>query len=127
MRYLSVEEVIAIHVEAVQDFGGSLELLSLERLKSCLESPQQDVFGEELYPDLASKAAILFFLLIKNHPFMDGNKRTAVLALLEFLERNGSTLEVERQGLYDFTIDVATSKVDKDQIANWIRAHMRDK
>lgn len=85
------------------------------------------MFGEDLYPDLASKAAIFFFLLIKNHPFMDGNKRTAVLALIEFLERNGLTLEVEKQDFYNFTIDVATSKLDKDQIADWIRAHLREK
>lgn len=127
MHFLNVEEIIAIHVEAIQDFGGSLELLSLERLKSCLESPQQAMFGKDLYPDLASKAAILFFLLIKNHPFLDGNKRTGVLALFEFLERNGSTLEVDKQEFFDFTIDVSTSKFDKDQIAVWIQAHMREK
>lgn len=124
MNYLTAEELLAIHLVAIQEFGGSPEVLSFERLRSCLETPQQTMFGEDLYPDLAAKAGILFFLLVKNHPFMDGNKRTAVLALLELLERNGSTLKASNDELYEFTIDVATSVLDKEQVTWWIRKRL---
>jgi death-on-curing protein len=79
------------------------------------------MFGEELYPDLFSKAAILFYLLVKNHPFIDGNKRTAALALIEFLERNGYTLSATNDELYQFTIDVASSVLTKEEVELWIR------
>lgn len=79
------------------------------------------MFGEELYPDLFSKAAILFYLLVKNHPFVDGNKRTAALTLIEFLERNGYTLNATNDELYQFTIDVASSVLTKEEVELWIR------
>ncbi|OQY98170.1 MAG: hypothetical protein B6D41_02690 [Chloroflexi bacterium UTCFX4] len=125
MEYLSLDDVLAIHLLALEAFGGTPEILSVDRLESCLESPRQTMFGDDLYPDIESKAGILFFLLVKNHPFMDGNKRTGVLALLEFLERNGYTLETNNDELYKFTIDVATSVVDKEQVTEWIRQRLR--
>ncbi len=79
------------------------------------------MFGQELYPDLVSKAAILFYLLVKNHAFVDGNKRTAALALIEFLERNGYTLNAANDELYQFTIDVASSVLGKEEVEMWIR------
>ena len=127
MLYLNVEEIIAIHFATIKNYGGSYEILDLEKLKSCAETPQQTMFGEDLYPDLLSKAAIFFLLLIKNHAFMDGNKRTAILAVSEFLKRNGEFLTASNDELYDFAINSATSKLDKDQIAEWIRAHLREK
>ncbi|MBI4788962.1 MAG: type II toxin-antitoxin system death-on-curing family toxin [Chloroflexi bacterium] len=126
MEYLTVEEILAIHIEVIREFGGTPEVLSLERLRSSAESPHQTMFGDELYPDLVSKAAILFFALIKNHPFLDGNKRTALLSLLEFVKRNGHAIEAKHDELYQFTLDVATSVLDKDAIGAWIRAHLKE-
>jgi len=124
MRYLTSDELLAIHLEAIHEFGGAVEILDFEKLKSCLETPQQTMFVEDLYPDLVSKAAIMFVLLVKNHPFMDGNKRTATLALFEFLERNGHTLAATNDQLYEFTLNVATSVLGKDQVATWIRTRL---
>lgn len=124
MRYLTIEEILAIHIEAIQEFGGTAEVLSFDRLWSCVETPQQTMFGEDLYPDIISKAAILFSTLIKNHPFLDGNKRTALAALFEFLARNGYTLEAKNDELYQFTLDIATSVLDKEQVTAWIRARL---
>ncbi len=125
MRYLTDEEVLAIHWAVVQDFGGAHGVLNRERLKSCVETPSQTMFGDELYPDLASKAGILFFLLIKNHCFVDGNKRTAVLSMLELLERNGFTLQVTNDELYQFALDVATSGLVKERVIEWVRERIR--
>ena len=74
VKYLTVEEVIATHDHAIREFGGSPELASVARLESAVATPRQTMFGQDLYPDLFSKAAILIYLLIKNHPFVDGNK-----------------------------------------------------
>lgn len=126
IRYLSVAEVLLIHQRVIERYGGSPELANLGRLEASLAVPMQTMFGQELYPDLWSKAAILCYLLIKNHPFVDGNKRTALAALLEFLERNGYTIAVaDNDELYRFTMDVATSALDKEEIEAWLRMHTR--
>jgi len=78
-------------------------------LESCLAVPFQRFGGKSLYPSLVSKAAILFYLLIKNHPFQNGNKRIAMTTLLVFLYRNGKWIEVDTQELYNFTVWVAQS------------------
>ncbi len=125
MQYLTAEDIIVIHWLAIGTFGGRPGLLDEGRLQSCVESPKQTMFGNELYPDLASKAAILFFMLIKNHPFVDANKRTGVLALLEFLQRNGYDLDVVDEDVYVFTMQVATSALEKEAIGAWVQTHMK--
>ncbi len=78
-------------------------------LESCLAVPFQRFSGKSLYPTLVSKAAMLFYLLIKNHPFLNGNKRIAMTTLFVFLYRNGKWLRVDTQELYNFTVWVAQS------------------
>ena len=85
-------------------------------LESCLAVPFQSFSGKSLYPTLVSKAAMLFYLLIKNHPFQNGNKRIAMTTLFVFLYRNGKWLEVDTQELYNFTVWVAQSpRIVKDE------------
>ncbi|HLB74273.1 MAG TPA: type II toxin-antitoxin system death-on-curing family toxin, partial [Sedimentisphaerales bacterium] len=78
-------------------------------LESCLATPFQSFSKKSLYPTLISKAAMLFYLLIKNHPFQNGNKRIAMTALLVFLYRNKKWIKVDTQELYNFTVWVAQS------------------
>jgi len=121
VRYLTVDEIFAIHDRVIREYGGSPELVNLGHLEATLAAPRQTMFSEELYPDVFSKAAILFYLLIKNHPFLDGNKRTAFLALMRFLNINGYTLSATNDELYQFTIDVASSILTKEEVEMWIR------
>jgi death-on-curing protein len=121
VRYLTIEEIFAIHDRAIREYGGSPELMNLGHLESTLAAPRQTMFGEELYPDVLSKAAILFYLLIKNHPFLDGNKRMAFLTLMRFLDINGYSLSATNDKLYQFTIDVASSVLTKEEVETWIR------
>jgi death-on-curing family protein len=79
------------------------------RLESCLLVPFQTFGRRQLYRGLLSKAAILFYLLIKNHPFQNGNKRIAVTTLLVFLDKNEKWLEVDTKEFYNFAVWVATS------------------
>jgi len=124
MRYLTIDEVIALHEYAVERFGGSFGLIDRGKLEASVAAPMQNVFDTELYPDLWSKAAILFFLLIKNHCFIDGNKRVALYALIRFLEINGYTIfGVTNDELYQFTIDTANSVLTKDDITAWLKSN----
>jgi len=86
------------------------------KLESCLAMPFQTVGRRDLYSGLTQKAAILFYLLVKNHPFQNGNKRIAVTSLLVFLHKNGKWLKVDNQELYNFAVWVAESPASvKDQ------------
>jgi len=91
--------------EPIPDFSSRFP----NALESCLAVPFQKFSGKSLYPTLVSKAAMLFYLLIKNHPFQNGNKRIAMTTLLVFLYRNGKWIKVDAQELYNFTVWVAQS------------------
>ena len=98
-------------------------------LESCLATPFQSFSGKSLYPSLVSRAAILFYLLIKNHPFQNGNKRVAMTTLFVFLYRNKKWVEVDAQELYNFTLWVAQSpRTVKDEtvkaIEKFLKAHL---
>ncbi len=125
IRYLELDEVLRVHERVIHQYGGSPEMRDLGLLESALATPRQTMFGEDLYPAVVSKAAILIYLLIKNHPFVDGNKRTGLLCLIRFLAVNGFVLDVADDDLYQFTLDVATSTLSKDAIGAWINAHLR--
>ena len=100
-------------------------------LESCLVTPFMKFGGKSLYPSLTSKGSILFYLMIKNHPFQNGNKRIALTTLLVFLHRNGKWLAVDSQELYNFTVWVAQSPPEfKEQVVSaiqqFIRGHLAD-
>jgi len=115
MRIITVTEVeyIAFRLaqdmlafdEPIPDFSSRFPNI----LESCLATPFQSFSKKSLYPTLISKAAMLFYLLIKNHPFQNGNKRIAMTALLVFLYRNKKWIKVDTQELYNFTVWVAQS------------------
>ncbi len=79
------------------------------RLESCLAVPFSTFSGRSLYPGFLDKAAILFYLLIKNHPFQNGNKRIAMTTLLVFLYKNGKWLKADTQEFYNFTMWITQS------------------
>lgn len=125
MQYLTMDEVILIHEEIIRQYGGaSLAVRDPGALDSALASPRQVVFDTELYPSLAEKAAILLFLLAKNHPFVDGNKRSAFLAMLRFIERNENVFTATNDEVFDLAIEVTTDQMKKEEIASWIAARL---
>lgn len=100
-------------------------------LESCVVTPFQSFSGKALYPTLVAKAAILFYLMIKNHPFQNGNKRIAITTVLTFLFNNGKWLKADAQELYNFTVWVAQSPPEfKGQVVSaiqqFIRNHLAD-
>ena len=96
-------------------------------LESCVLTPFQRFSGKELYPTLVAKASILFYLIIKNHPFLNGNKRIAITTLLTFLFDNGKWLKTDTQELYNFTVWVAQSPSEfSKQVVGIIEKFIRD-
>lgn len=97
-----------------------------QKLESCLITPFQSFGRKELYKGLINKGAILLYLLIKNHPFQNGNKRIAVTNLLVFLFKNGKWLKVDNQELYNFAVWVAQSPASvKEQSVDAIAAFIK--
>ena len=100
-------------------------------LESCVVTPFQKFSGKSLYPSLVAKASMLFYLMIKNHPFQNGNKRIAITTLLTFLFGNGKWLKADNQELYNFTMWVAQSPSEFNEqvvaaIQKFIRNHIVD-
>jgi len=92
--------------ESIPDFGTRFP----DKLESCLGMPFVRFSRKDLYRGLIGKASILFYLMIKNHPFQNGNKRVAVMTLLVFLSNNGKWLKMGVDEMYKFAVDVAKSK-----------------
>jgi death-on-curing family protein len=87
-----------------------------DKLESCLKTPFQTFERRSLYQGFEAKASILFYLMIKNHPFQNGNKRVAVLTLIYFLYSNGRKLKVVNKKLYEFSRKIASSKAENKDL-----------
>jgi prophage maintenance system killer protein len=108
--------------EPIPDFSTRLPNI----LESCLNLPFQSAFGKSLYRRLLPKGSILFYLMIKNHPFQNGNKRIAITTLFVFLHKNGKWLKVDTQELYNFTVWIAQSPSKlKDETVRAIEKFLR--
>ncbi len=93
MRYLTLNELLQLHRHLVEQSGGSAGIHSVGALESALAQPRMTFSGEDLYPAIVEKAAALGFSLIRNHPFVDGNKRTGHAAMEVFLILNGYEID----------------------------------
>lgn len=123
MRYLSLQEVISLHSLLIAQSGGSAGLRDRGALESAVAQPQASFGGQDLYPDLASKAAALGHSLIQNHPFVDGNKRIGHAAMEVFLI-NGYEIEASVDDQETIIIDVASGKVSRIELSEWISKHI---
>jgi death-on-curing protein len=123
--YLSAEQVLFIHARLVDETGGMHGVRDVGLLRSAVARPRATFGGEDLYPDIFRKAAALMESLILNHPFLDGNKRTAISAAGLFLLRNGQQLTVTQQALEQFTMDMALKRRDVEDAANWFKKHTK--
>lgn len=121
--YLTVEQVLFIHMRLIVETGGSPGLRDLALLESAVARSQATFGAEDLYPDGFAKAAALLDSLIRNHPFVDGNKRVGITAAGLFLIRNGFRLTASNRALEQFTLQVARSELPLEEIAAWLRSH----
>lgn len=122
-QYLTPEQVLFLHSRLVAETGGGQGIRDLGMLLSALGRPQATFDEKDLYPDLFSKAAALMDSLVRNHPFMDGNKRTAITAAALFLRFNGYRLVVENAEMVRFVLACAQSQRSLDEIVDWFRQY----
>lgn len=123
MNLLTIEQILQIHVLVVEETGGSTGIRDLGRLDAAVASQSQNVFGKETYSGPVQKAAALIRGIICDHPFVDGNKRTAMLAGLTSLRINSILLKIAEGDLENFAVQVAVDKLDLHTIANWLENH----
>ncbi|MEP7293280.1 MAG: type II toxin-antitoxin system death-on-curing family toxin, partial [Chloroflexota bacterium] len=117
MRYLTVEEIIRINVKIL---GTKDALRDRRLLESAVARPEASAFGEDAYPTLTEKAAALMHSLVLNHTFVDGNKRTATIALMIFLRLNGLRIVWEQAEALEFITEIAEGKHGVPEIAQWL-------
>jgi len=119
--YLSLDQVLQIHEAQIERFGGATGLRDPGALESAVARPAMTFGGEDLYPDVPSKAAALMHSLVMNHAFVDGNKRVGVTAAELFLRLNGYRLDASDPELEELTLTVAKGELDAEALAIWFR------
>ena len=125
MEYLTLNEVLLLHARLIQRTGGRRGVRDMGMLDSALSRPQATFDGVDLYPDLWSKAAALVHSLLRNHPFVDGNKRTALVAVGLFLELNDHRLIASNEEAVAFIQRMIAGQLEMEEIASWLKAHSR--
>lgn len=123
MINLTLEQLLEIHALVIKDTGGSVGLRDLGRLEAVIAAQTQNVFGEELYPSITNKAAAMIRAIVADHPFVDGNKRTAMLTGLTFLKVNKITFVANTGELEDFAVKIAVEHLDVPAITRWLEDH----
>lgn len=123
MIYLTAEQVLFVHSRVVAETSGTHGVRDLALLQSALARPQATLDDRELYPDLFSKAAALLDSIINNHPFMDGNKRTGIVATGLFLLMNGRRLKSSNLETESFALEIATLHPGIAVLSNWLETY----
>lgn len=126
VRFVTIDEVLAIHDRMLAVGGGRGGIHDFTLLHSAVERPKAQFGGKFLYPSLWLAAAALLQSLVKNHPFEDGNKRTAYFSAVRSLRKNGYLLELETAGeIVRFMVKVDTANMTIKQIAAWLKKSSR--
>ncbi|WP_054030623.1 type II toxin-antitoxin system death-on-curing family toxin [Desulfatitalea tepidiphila] len=123
--FLRLSEVLEIHQDQVTRYGGAAGIRDIELLKSALGMPSATYGGQFLHTDIYEMAAACLFHLVKNHPFVDGNKRVGAVTALIFLYLNGFDFDAPENDLAEMVLAVARGDIDKADVAVFIRRHTR--
>jgi death on curing protein len=122
--WISKRLALAIHDRQLAEHGGGTGLRDEALLDSALARPQQSFAYGDPPPDLAALAASLAFGLARNHPFVDGNKRTAAVCCETFIRLNDAVLQADDLSLYPVYLDLAAGNLDEAEFADWLREHL---
>ncbi len=122
--FLKLDDVLEIHVDQIERYGGSLGIRDMGLLQSALAMPEAGSGGEYFHADLFEMAAAYLFHIASNHPFVDGNKRVAAMASFTFLKLNGLTMEATSLGAFEkIVLAVASGKAKKTAATAFFREH----
>lgn len=120
-NFLLIDEVLQIHHDQIERYGGSPDLRDAGLLTSAVETARVTFDGQLLHKDLFEIAAAYLFHIVQNHPFVDGNKRTGAAAALVFLDLNGVEIEIDDESLVGHVLGVAQGQIAKTEIASFLR------
>ena len=121
IAFLTLAEVVEIHSDQIQHYGGSEGIRDMNLLSSAVAMPYASFSGKFLHSDLYEMAAAYAFHLCQNHPFVDGNKRTALASALVFLELNGIAVSDPEGRLYDAMLSLASGDMGKEEFAKILK------
>jgi death-on-curing protein len=123
IQFLDLDDVLMIHTDQIARYGGSGVLRDKGLLESAVAMPRMSFAGQWAHDDLFAMAAAYLFHIVMNHPFVDGNKRTAVVCAIAFLAMNDIHVKPDNEVLADFVLSAAQGLTDKDQIAAFLKEH----
>lgn len=124
MIMLSKEQILNLHNDLIKAFGGEYGVRDNDILELSIHSPFQTFNSVDLYFSVIDKISHLGFSIIKNHPFIDGNKRIGAHVILVLLELNGIIIDYTQNELINIIMDIASSKKDESDLKNWINEHI---
>lgn len=123
---IEIQEVLIIHDILIKEFGGSEGIRDYNLLVSALGRPFGGTQNEEFYPTVYEKAGALIESLVKNHPFVDANKRTGYVMMRLFLLSNGHNIRASQDEKYEFVMNIAAGNSTFEQITLWIKNHLEN-
>ncbi|BBD65104.1 death-on-curing family protein [Nostoc commune NIES-4072] len=126
-KFLTISQVLDIHQRQIQRFGGTSGVRDEGLLDSALAQPQVTFGGELLHPTIHEQAAAYLYHLAMNHPFIDGNKRTAFAVMLTFLNLNCYTFNLSQEQAYNLVIQVVQNEISKEELSAFIELHLQSK
>lgn len=126
MRVFSVRQILLLHERMIRRYGGSSGIRDAGMLESALARPFATFDGDDLYFDIFMKAGAFIQSIVKNHPFLDGNKRTAFSGAIMFLRSNGISFDVSDGKAVSFMIAVANENLSVDEIAAWLKKQTKE-
>lgn len=124
MRYLTLKEALELHRRIIEQSGGSTGIRDIGLLESALAQPFMTFGGEDLYPTLVEKASAVCFSLVKNHAFVDGNKRVGHAVMETFLVLNGYEVSALIPEQEEVILSLAAGELDREGFCEWLRGHI---
>ena len=123
--FLTLDEVLELHRESIECYGGSSEVRDVGLLLSALAMPATTFGGEFLHADLPAMAAALLFHIVQNHPFVDGNKRAGAAAARVFVLMNDAAFDPPGKDYEELVLAVASGTMGKEQATDFFRKHVK--
>jgi death-on-curing protein len=124
MRFLTLGEVLALHRRILAESGGTSGVRDLGAIASAISQPKVSAGGQDAYPSLIDKAAALGYSLIRNHGFLDGNKRIAHAAMEVFLVMNDMEIAASIDAQERFILSLAAGEISRESLVGWLRANV---
>jgi len=126
-RFISISQVLDIHQDEINSFGGTSGVRDEGLLDSALAQPQATFGGELLHPTIHEQAAAYLYHLAMNHPFIDGNKRTAFAVMDTFITLNAYSLNLSQEQAYNLVIRVVQKEISKEELSAFLELHLQAK